>query len=126
MAEFKTILIDDLPYNIPVNRPDLEKKLRSEIKSGRGEKAKTHNLRLKAEKQGVSLRQLREEEERLLAEDDAKSGVYIGFLNGLTNNDALGVQFLYERRFPELAAEGVPAENFYFYDKDQDISPPLN
>tara|TARA_R100000654_G_scaffold13240_1_gene28866 strand:- start:160 stop:2787 length:2628 start_codon:yes stop_codon:yes gene_type:complete len=122
MAELKTILIDDLPYNIPANRPDLEKKLRAEIKSGRGEKAKTHNLRLKAEQQGVSLRQLREEEERIIAEDDAKSGVYIGFLNGLTNNDALGVQFLYERRFPELAAEGVPAENFYFYDKDQNLS----
>ena len=122
MAELKTIEIDNLPYNIPANRPDLEKKLRAEIASGQGEKAETHRLRLRAEEQGMSLRELRDEEERLLAEDDAKSGIYLGFLNGLTNNDALGVQFLYERRFPELASEGVPAENFYFYDKNQNLS----
>ena len=47
-------------------------------------------------------------------------GFYRGFVSGLTNDDALGVQYLFERRFPELARTGGVAEDYYFYRKDDE------
>jgi hypothetical protein len=47
-------------------------------------------------------------------------GFYRGFVSGLTNDDALGVQYLFERRFPELASTGGVAEDYYFYRKDDE------
>ena len=50
-------------------------------------------------------------------EEEAKqtSGLYDGFLAGLTNSDAAKVQWLFERRFPLLAEQGVDASQHYFY-----------
>ena len=50
-------------------------------------------------------------------EEEAKqtSGLYDGFLEGLTNSDAAKVQWLFERRFPLLAEQGVDASQHYFY-----------
>ena len=47
-------------------------------------------------------------------------GFYRGFVSGLTNDEALGVQYLFERRFPGLAATGGQAEDYYFYRKDDE------
>ena len=50
-------------------------------------------------------------------EEEAKqtSGLFDGFLAGMTNSDAAKVQWLFERRFPLLAEQGVDASQHYFY-----------
>ena len=65
---------------------------------------------------GLSPKEI-EEREFSKADDDQ---LMRGFVAGLTNDDALGIEYLFKKRFPGLAATGGEAEDYYFYRKNDD------
>jgi len=79
-----------------------------------------HRRNLRALEQGNDEKSIDEKrkQERLAVADGP--GFYRGFVSGLTNDEALGVQYLFERRFPEYAKSGGVADDIYFYRKDDE------
>ena len=79
-----------------------------------------HRQNLRAIQKGQHTKEIDEERRRERSAIDDGAGFYRGFVAGLTNDDALGVQYLFERRFPELAKTGGVAEDYYFYRRDDE------
>jgi len=79
-----------------------------------------HARNLRALEQGSDEKSIdeRRKQERLAVADGP--GFIRGFISGLTNDEALGVQYLFERRFPEYAKSGGVADDIYFYRKDDE------
>ena len=71
-------------------------------------------------KQGLNISEIRQRENRRELSKADGPGFYRGFVAGLTNDDALGIEYLFERRFPSLAATGGEAEDYYFYRKNDE------
>ena len=109
---------DGVPYNAP-SQAEWEQRV-EDIKNnvdGLGDR----HFRIKSGiEAGLSMAEIIEmENSRPLSTTDGP-GFYRGFVAGLTNDDALGVEYLFKRRFPTLHATGGEAEDYYFYRKDDD------
>ena len=79
-----------------------------------------HRQNLRAIQKGQHTTEIDEERRRERSAIDDGPGFYRGFVSGLTNDDALGVQYLFERRFPEIAKTGGVADDYYFYRRDDE------
>ena len=64
----------------------------------------------------------KQEVEDRISDEQAKSGVGVAILSGLTNDEGYKTRWLAEKRFPEYIEEGKDPMDFYFVDQDEDIA----
>lgn len=125
MAELKEKEIDGVKYT--VSSESAGARLERDIREGKEPVASQHraNLNALAQRTAQTQRNLEkfsaEEADRAEQEQEQRSGSYRAFVSGLTNDEAYQMNWLGEKRFPELADQ-INFADYYFLDKDNDIA----